>query len=73
MADVGIQVQQLDQGQTAKQALGAQLEAQRQGVSGVDPNEELIVLLQFQRAFQTSAKYLGVVNDTLNAIFQILS
>ena len=72
VGDVGIQVQSLDQNQTAKQTLGAQLDAQRQSVSGVDPNEELVILLQFQRAFQSSAKYLGVVNETLNSLFQIL-
>lgn len=72
VGDVGSQVQQLDQEQTAKQVLGQQLEAQRQGVSGVDPNEELVHMLQFQRAFQMSARYLTVVNDTLEELADII-
>ncbi|MFO0968403.1 MAG: flagellar hook-associated protein FlgK [Gemmataceae bacterium] len=72
VSDVGSQVQDLDQRHTAAQSLGAGLAAQQQSVSGVDPNEELTRLVQYQRSFQMSAKFLSVTNDTLNDLFTIL-
>jgi flagellar hook-associated protein 1 FlgK len=72
VGDVGSRVQDLDQQQTAKQALGANLQAQRQAVSGVDPNEELVHMLTFQRAFQMSAQFLSTVNQTLEELVNIL-
>jgi flagellar hook-associated protein FlgK len=71
IGDVGIQVQDLGQRLTAKQALGDSLEAQRQEVSGVDPNEELARLLGYQRSFQASARYIATVNESLNELFNI--
>ena len=58
--------------QQAQQALGQQLQAQQQSIAGVDPNEELIQMLNFQRSFQAAARYLSAVNDTLNDLFQTL-
>jgi flagellar hook-associated protein 1 len=72
VADAGSQVQDLTQQQTALQAVGQQLSSQQQSLSGVDPNEELVNLLQFQRAFQLSARYVTVVNDALNSLIGII-
>ena len=70
--DVGSQVLDLDQRQTALVSLGAGLEAERQSISGVDPNEELDKLLQYQRSFQLSSRFLGVVNDTLQELLRLV-
>ncbi len=72
VGDVGSRVQQLGQEETAKQVIGQQLEAQRQSISGVDPNEELVHMLQFQRSFQMSARYLTAVNDTLEELANLI-
>jgi flagellar hook-associated protein 1 FlgK len=72
VADVGSQVQDLNFQATAQQALGARIMAERQAVSGVDPNEEMVHLLQFQRAFEMSAKYLTVINETLDELANII-
>ncbi|HZT79992.1 MAG TPA: flagellar hook-associated protein FlgK [Gemmataceae bacterium] len=72
VGDIGTQVKQLDQRQTTQQALGQSLAAQQQSVSGVDPNEELVNLMQYQRSFQAAAKYIDVVNTTLNDLFSII-
>jgi flagellar hook-associated protein FlgK len=69
---LGGQVQSLTQQQSAKQALGQNLTAQQQSVSGVDNNEELLHLLQFQRGFQMSSEYLSVVNQTLDELANII-
>jgi flagellar hook-associated protein 1 FlgK len=68
---IGTQVQDLTTQQTAQKALGQQLASQQQGVSGVDPNEELVKMLQYQQGFQLSAKYITVVNDTMQSLLQI--
>jgi flagellar hook-associated protein 1 FlgK len=71
-ADVGSRVQDLDQRHSAQSDLKQRLQAQQQSISGVDPNEELVKLLQFQRSFQMSAKFLTVVNETLAELFQLV-
>jgi flagellar hook-associated protein 1 FlgK len=72
IADVGSRVQDLDQRQTALESLGQGLEVERQSISGVDPNEELLRLLQYQRSFQMSARFLTVVNETLQDLFLLV-
>ncbi|MBI3408007.1 MAG: flagellar hook-associated protein FlgK [Planctomycetes bacterium] len=72
-AGVGSQVQDLDVRQSAQEALNQQLTAQEQSVSGVDPNEELVRLMQYQKAYQFSARYITVVNDTLNDLLSLVT
>lgn len=72
VGDVGTKVRELDQRQTDQQALGRSLAAQQQSVSGVDPNEELVQMLQYQRGFEAAARFINVVNDTLNQLFQTI-
>lgn len=72
VADVGIRVQELSERQAAQQDLDQQLQAQKQGISGVDPNEELVKMLQFERAFQAASRYITVVNDSLQELFNIV-
>ena len=43
---------------SAFDALGQQLNNQLQSVSGVDPNEELMRLVQYQRSYQMSAQFI---------------
>lgn len=71
VGDVGVRVQALSSNQDAQMALGARLEAERQAVSGVDPNEELVRLLQYQRSFEMAARYIAVVNETLDSLLQL--
>lgn len=69
---VGQQVQALDQSQTNQNSLSQTLAAQQQSVSGVDPNEELVSMLQFQRSFQLASRYISAVNDSLADLFKII-
>jgi flagellar hook-associated protein FlgK len=71
VGDVGTQVRQLDQQQTGQQVLTESLLAQQQSISGVDTNEELVQLLQFQKSFQLAATYISVVNETLEDLVRI--
>ncbi|WP_437192232.1 flagellar hook-associated protein FlgK [Planctomicrobium sp. SH527] len=49
-----------------------QLRNRQDSVSGVDPNEELLSMLQFQRAFQANARYLSSVNSALDDLLGLL-
>jgi flagellar hook-associated protein 1 FlgK len=71
-ADVGGRINDLDQRQLAAETLGRNLEAERQNVSGVDPNEELLRMVQFQRAFQYSARFLDIVDETLDDLLRLV-
>lgn len=44
------------------------LENERQEVSGVNIDEEMTKLMQFQRAFQGSARFISIVDDMLDTI-----
>jgi flagellar hook-associated protein FlgK len=72
VGDVGRQVQQLTQQQSAQQLTGQQIQAQQQSVSGVDPNQELVNMLQSQRSYQLAAQYISTVNNTLNDLYQLV-
>ncbi len=52
--------------------LGSRLQDDWMSYSGVDPNEELVSMIQYQRAFQAASQYLATVNDTLDSLFRIL-
>lgn len=50
----------------------ARLEAERDGVSGVDTNEELMNMLQYQRMFQAASRFMLTVNDTLQELMSVI-
>ena len=60
-----------------KMALGGaqdamtQLQNLRDGMSGVSVEEEMINLLQFQRGFESSAKFLSTVNEMMTSLINL--
>src|SRR5262249_51417346 len=72
VGDVGARVQDVTQRHSAQELLAERLEAERQSISGVDPNEEMVYSLQFQRSFEMAARYISVVNETLADLFQLV-
>lgn len=71
VSDVGADVLNLTDLNDTNQLLTDRLEAERQGISGVDPNEEMVNLLKYQRMFQVAAKYINTVNETLDNLLAI--
>jgi flagellar hook-associated protein 1 FlgK len=49
----------------------ASLEGQQQSISGVNIDEETVNLLQYQRNFQASAKFISTLNELLNDLVQL--
>lgn len=70
-AKVGVEANQNDLNlQGAEDAL-VQLENFRDGFSGVSLEEEMISLIQFQRGFESSAKFLSTVDEMMSTIMEI--
>lgn len=73
MSQIGIRVQSAQYASEISQAIASNLERDRTAVSGVNLDEEAARLLQFQQAYQSSAKMLQVaqtVFDTLLSTFR---
>lgn len=69
---VGQDVSSLDDQKTATAGLLNNLTGQELAVTGVDTNEELVRLLDFQRMIQSASKYLSVVNTSLDSVINII-
>jgi len=72
VGNLGIEVRTLEQLKNGQDLAIERLEAERQSISGVDPNEELVSMMQFQRQFEMSAKYISILNDVLESLVNIL-
>lgn len=69
---VGADVKQLGDQQSAQDGVLQNLNAQEQAVAGVDINEELVHLLDYQRMVQSASRYLSVVNSALDEMMNIV-
>jgi flagellar hook-associated protein FlgK len=71
-SSVGTDVKRLGDLQTAQTSLMNNLFGEEQSVTGVDSNEELVHLLDFQRMIEGASRYLSVVNSSLDEIMNII-
>ena len=71
VVDVGSEVQEVERLEETQKLLGQQLAAEWESVSGVDPNEELVKMMQFQRMFENAAHVIRAqqqMHDTLLSV-----
>ncbi|CAM4366656.1 flagellar hook-associated protein FlgK [Comamonas aquatilis] len=68
MAQVGTRTQSAQYAATLSASIVKNLEADRMGVSGVNLDEEAAKLLQFQQAYQASAKMLQVAQGIFDSV-----
>ena len=73
IGSVGTDVLDLTTTQETLSVIAENLEAERASVSGVDPNEEAVKLLQFQRAFQSTARYISAVDEMFQTLIGMLN
>ena len=66
-----VRLDQTNQQFEAETLVGGNLSAQQQSVSGVNADEEVINLMAFQRAYQSSARFLQVVDELLETLMSL--
>jgi flagellar hook-associated protein 1 FlgK len=70
-ADTGLAVRAADNQLTQLTQFEAKLLADRDAVSGVDVNEELLQMMQLERSFQAAARFVNAIDETLQEILSI--
>lgn len=68
VAQVGNGVQSANSTQATQQAVLTAVSNQRQSVSGVSLDEEMTNLIQYQQAYQASARVMNAINSTLDTL-----
>ncbi|MGD9110244.1 MAG: flagellar basal body rod C-terminal domain-containing protein, partial [Phycisphaerales bacterium] len=72
VADVGQQITVREIRQENVEVIVQNLQNQRDEISGVDVNEEAAQLMIFQQMFQTMAKYMDVLQTTIESVMSII-
>ncbi|NDE73738.1 MAG: flagellar hook-associated protein FlgK, partial [Betaproteobacteria bacterium] len=72
MAQVGVMVQSASFAADVSQAIATSVEQDRSGADGVNLDEEAAKLLQYQQAYQASAKMLQIAQGVFDALMQSL-
>jgi flagellar hook-associated protein 1 FlgK len=68
VSQVGSGVQAAQSTQATQQAVLTAVSNQRQSVSGVSLDEEMTNLIQYQQAYQASARVMNAINSTLDTL-----
>lgn len=69
---IGDEVRSLDLRRLSSETLLQGLIQQEQRIIGVDVNEEMVRLLEFERMVEAGAKYLSVVNSAMDELLNII-
>jgi flagellar hook-associated protein 1 FlgK len=72
IAQVGIRTQSANYAAEVSGAIAANLETDRTGVAGVNLDEEAAKLLQYQQAYQASAKMIQIAQSIFDTLIQTL-
>lgn len=70
-AGAGLDVQHARSQESQLMAFGERLQRDRDSVSGVDPNEELLRMLEVERAFQAAARFVTVIDETITELLNM--
>ena len=73
MSQIGIRVQSANYSAEISNSIASNLEKDRTAVSGVNLDEEAAKLLQYQQAYQASAKMIQIANSIFDTLIQSLS
>lgn len=71
VSDVGLEAARNKLALSGSQDATTQLQNLRDGYSGVSLEEEMVNLMQYQRGFQSSAKFLATVDEMMNSLLQV--
>jgi flagellar hook-associated protein 1 FlgK len=70
-ASIGSQADQANQNLKAQQLLDDQLQAHRAEVSGVSMDQELINMMQYQRAFEAASRIVTTADTLMQTILSL--
>ena len=68
VTDMGIEKQQADNMAANQTDLVALLDQRRESISGVDINEEVVNMIQYQSGFQANARMISVISEMLDTL-----
>ena len=68
ITELGVRIERLQDGAERQDKVLSQIENQRQSVSGVNLDEELANMLEYQRSFNAAARVLNTFDEMLNQI-----
>jgi flagellar hook-associated protein 1 FlgK len=68
VTQIGGDVQAAQSAQQTSQSLLSAIGNQRESISGVSLDEEMTNLIQYQQAYQASARVMNAINETLNTL-----
>jgi len=71
VSDVGIEANRNNLALTGAKDATTQLQNLRDGYSGVSLEEEMVNLMQYQRGFQSSAKFLSTVDEMMTSLLAV--
>lgn len=72
VSTLGSQVSALNEQASTNQVLTRQLQNQQQTASGVNVNDEMMSLIQYQQMFQSASQYISAINSMYEQLFQSL-
>lgn len=72
VAELGIQAQSVNRNVTVQSNVVKQAEDARDNVSGVSLNEEMTNLIKFQHSFSAAAKFVGVIDQTMDTLINMV-
>jgi flagellar hook-associated protein 1 len=72
VSGVGSDVQSAQNAHQTSNSLLTAIGNQRQSISGVSLDEEMTNLIQYQQAYQASARVMSTINDTFNSLLNML-
>ena len=73
ISQIGIRTQSADYAAKVSATIATNVERDRAGVSGVNLDEEAANLLQYQQAYQASAKMIQIAQNIFDTLIQNLS
>jgi flagellar hook-associated protein 1 FlgK len=73
IAQIGIRTQSANYSADVSSSIASNLESDRTGVSGVNLDEEASKLIQYQQAYQASAKMIQIAQSIFDTLIQTLS
>lgn len=69
---VGSDVQGAEQEQASRQDIVRQIDALREAVSGVSLDEEAMMMLRFQRAYEANARFFQAIDQSLETLLNLV-